>query len=76
MNTQSIEQAISGYLKKLNTDEQRKILEFARALNLSKLKGIHGKELIKFASLINKDDLNLMKDAIETECEKVNENEW
>ena len=76
MNTQSIEQAISGHLKNLNTDEQRKILEFARALNLSKLKGTHGKDLIKFASSIDKDDLNLMKDAIEAECEKVNDNEW
>lgn len=76
MNTQSIKQSINHYLKNLNTEEQRKILEFARALNLSKLKGTPGKDLIKFASSIDKDDLNLMKDAIEAECEKVNDNEW
>lgn len=68
MNTQSIEQSINYYLKNLNTEEQRKILEFARALNLSKLKGTPGKDLIKFASSINKDDLNLMRNAIETDC--------
>ena len=76
MNIQSIEKSINSYLKNLNIDEQKKILEFARTLSSSKLIGSRGKDLISFASTIEKNDLDLMQKAIETGCEKVNEDEW
>jgi len=76
MNTQSIEQSISEYIKTLNIEEQKKILEFVRNLSLSKTKGSFGKDLISFASSINNEDLSLMKKAIDSDCEKVNDNEW
>ena len=76
MNTQSIEESIKAYLKKLSLEEQQKILEFARSLNQSKLKGTRGKDLVKFASTIAKDDLIQMQKAIEENCEKVNKSEW
>jgi aromatic ring hydroxylase len=76
MNTQSIEQSISEYIKTLNIDEQIKILEFVRNLSLSKTKGSFGKDLISFAASIDSEDLSLMKKAIDSDCEKVNDNEW
>jgi len=76
MNIQSIKESINSYLKNLSIDEQKKILEFARALSLSKLSGSRGKDLISFALTIEKNDLDLIQKAIETDCEKVNENEW
>ncbi|HMN47502.1 MAG TPA: hypothetical protein PKD67_00035 [Ignavibacteriaceae bacterium] len=76
MNTQSIEQSISNYIKTLNVEEQKKILEFVRNLSLSKTKGSNGKDLINFASYINDEDLSLMQKAIDLDCEQVNDNEW
>jgi hypothetical protein len=76
MNIQSIEQSISDYIKTLNIEEQKKILEFARNLSLSKSKGSKGKDLIGFVSSINKEDLSLMQKVIELDCEQVNDNEW
>lgn len=76
MNVQSLEESINNYIKNLNIEEQRKILEFAQALSVSKDKGTQGKELIAFASSIEKNDLDLMQKAIETDCEKVNQDEW
>ncbi len=76
MNTQSIEQSISNYIKTLNVEEQKKILEFVRNLSLSKTKGSNGKDLISFASSINNEDLSLMQKAIDLDCEQVNDNEW
>lgn len=76
MNTQSIEKSISDYIKTLNIEEQKKILEFVRNLSLSKTKGSNGKDLISFASSINNEDLSLMQKAIDLDCEQVNDNEW
>lgn len=76
MNTQSLEQSINEYLKTLNIDEQKRILEFARNLSLSKSKGSSSKDILKFRSAISADDLSEMQKAIDLDCEKVNENEW
>lgn len=76
MNTQSIEQSINDYIKTLNIEEQKRILEFVRNLSLSKSKGSKGKDILQFASTIRADDLSEMQKAIDLDCEKVNENEW
>ena len=38
--------------------------------------GVKGKDLLRFAGLIEEDDLRLMKEAIERDCEKVTLDEW
>jgi uncharacterized metal-binding protein len=43
---------------------------------LSRQKGVPGKQLLLFAGTINSDDLHAVSDAIEAECERVDENEW
>jgi len=37
--------------------EQRRVLDFARALAQSKMQGVPGKELVRFAGTISKEDL-------------------
>jgi len=56
--------------------EQRRVLDFARALAQSKMQGVPGKELVRFAGTISKEDLKKMSAAIEEGCEQVDINEW
>ena len=63
-------------VSQLPLEQQRQVLEFARALMTGRLKGVPGKTLVRFAGLLETDDLILMKQAIEDYCEQVQPNEW
>lgn len=76
MNSTSLEQTVVEYLKRLGIEERRQVLEFARALSVAKPVGVSGQSLLSFAGSIDKKDLNLMRDAIEQDCEKVIADEW
>ena len=76
MNEMSLEQAISQYLKNLGAEEQQEVLEFARALFLSKHKGVPGQSLLSFAGSIDQKDAELMLQAIERDCEKITHDDW
>jgi hypothetical protein len=72
----SISDQIIEQLNIIPQDLQYQVLEFARNLTKSKIKGIPGKELLRFAGSIPKEDLQLMSEAIKQDCEKVDVNEW
>lgn len=55
---------------------QWKVLEFARTLIDSKVQGVSGQQLLRFAGTIPSDDLQLMKEAIAQGCEQVDLDEW
>lgn len=55
---------------------QWEVLEFARTLTSSKVQGVSGQQLLRFAGTIPIDDLQLMQEAIEQNCEQVDLNEW
>lgn len=55
---------------------QWQVLEFARTLVASKIQGVPGQQLLQFAGAIPSDDLQLMQEAIEQDCEQVDLNEW
>lgn len=74
MLTQSIQQEILNQLDKLPIEQQAQVLDFARAL--TKPEGRQGKDLLSFAGGINLDDLSLMTQAIERDCEQVNADDW
>jgi len=76
MNSVSFERTIVEYLKRLGVEEQRRVLEFARALSTSKLSGVAGEPLLSFGGSIDKKDLDLMQEVIEEGCEKVVADEW
>ena len=74
--TTSIADQVIEQLKILPQDLQYQVLEFARNLTSSKIKGVPGKQLLRFAGSIPKEDLQLMSEAIKQDCEKVDVNEW
>lgn len=55
---------------------QQKVLEYAQALVPSLTKGTPGKQLLRFAGIIEPDDIQAMTKAIEVGCEKVDADEW
>jgi len=75
MNTNIVEMVIEQ-LKDLPNGSQWRVLEFARALNLSTPQGIPGQQLLRFAGAISTEDANAMREVIENSCERVNANEW
>ena len=74
--TTSISDQIIEQLNIIPQDLQYQVLEFARNLTNSKIKGVPGKQLLRFADSIPKEDLQLMSEAIKQDCDKVDVNEW
>jgi hypothetical protein len=73
MVNQSIQEEILNQLDKLRIEQQAQVLDFARTL--TKPEGRQGKVLLTFAGSIDIDDLSLMTQAIERDCEQVND-DW
>lgn len=67
----AIEQEIIEQISKLDSEKQKRVLEFIRSLGLPK--GISGEDLIARAHQVNFDsvDLEEMKQAIEESCERI-----
>ena len=74
--TTTIKQIIVDEIQTLSAEEQRRVLEFMHSLR--RPKGITGKEFIERTKdiRISSTDLELMRQAIEEEFEKVDPNEW
>jgi len=72
----SLEKEIISQLSKMPYEKQQQVLHFVRALTRAKPLGIPGKDLLRFAGAIEPNDLQVMAQAIEEDCEKVNPNEW
>lgn len=60
----------------LPQEQQRRVLDFARALTRPSSGGVAGKELLRFAGVIEADELHMMTLAIEHDCERIDLNEW
>jgi hypothetical protein len=71
MTMAALEQEIIERLSKLNTEDQKRVLEFVR--NLAQPQGIPGESLIARAHEVNFDpaDLEEMSRAIEEGCERI-----
>jgi len=55
---------------------QKQVLIFAKTLTDSTVQGVPGSRLVRFAGTISPDDIALMREAIEQDCEQVDANEW
>lgn len=55
---------------------QRQVLQFACMVGQIRIKGTPGQKLLRFAGSIPLDDLTLMQDAIQQDCEQVDLDEW
>ena len=76
MSNLIFDKALHDQLEQLPPEQQRQVLEFARSLAASHVRGVPGSTLLRFAGAIEPDDLEAMKQAINGDCEQVNANEW
>ena len=64
-------QEIVERLKNLSSGQQRQVLDYVLELSGETPKDISGKKLLKLVGAISKEDLEIMKQAIEEGCEQV-----
>jgi hypothetical protein len=60
----------------LPDDMQQQVLEYLQDLRATLQQGTPGERLVQFAGLIETEDLAEMQQAIERDCERVDEDEW
>ena len=72
----TIKMKVIEQLETLPENLQRKVLVFMQGLQSVAGRGVPGKQLLRFAGSIPLDDLELMQQAIEDGCERVDLNEW
>lgn len=70
-----IEQEIVSYVHGLAPSQQDEVLAFVRSLATTPV-GVPGKELLGLAGAISLDELAVLQEAIEADCEQVNLDEW
>ncbi|MFQ3615886.1 MAG: hypothetical protein SNJ50_04210 [Cyanobacteriota bacterium] len=63
-------------LKVMPQPLQKQVLESVRSLVKAEVRGTPGQELLRFAGSIPSDDLRLIREAIEQDCERVDIDEW
>ena len=63
-------------LKVMPQPWQRQVLEFVRSRVKSSVRGTSGQQLLRFSGAIPCDDLQLMHEVIEQDCEQVDIDEW
>lgn len=64
----TVEQELRRHLDALPPEQQRQVLEFARALVATRVRGVPGPSLIRFGGGIAAADLAVMTRAIEDEA--------
>jgi hypothetical protein len=68
-----------SYMGQLPAADQARVVDFARALAGAakpRVRGTPGKELLRIVGTIPHADLELMKQVIEQECERIDSSEW
>ena len=60
----------------LLVEDQRKVLDLARALAERKTRTVKGKDLLPFTTGFSEEDLEVMRRAVEEDCERVDLSEW
>ncbi len=70
---------VQKVIEQLNTmpeSLQKEVLAYTQQLKLSAVIGAPGKNLLQFAGAIPADDLEIIRQAVEVDCEQVDLNEW
>ena len=75
MNMPIIDEVVEQ-LKVMPQHLQWQVLEFVRSLVKAEVQGTPGQQLLRFAGSIPADDLQVMREAIEQDCERIDVNEW
>ncbi|HYJ80533.1 MAG TPA: hypothetical protein VEW03_13050 [Longimicrobiaceae bacterium] len=72
----TIEREIRERLSMLRPDQQRQVLEYARALSEAPERGVPGKALLRFAGTIPAEEVQAIERAIEEGREGVDPRGW
>ena len=75
MNISIIDEVIEQ-LRAMPQHLQWQVLEFTRRLVKAEVCGTPGQQLLRFAGSIPPDDLQLMREVIEQDCERIDLDEW
>ena len=75
MTTTALKQEVTERLDSLPPEDQRRVLELARSLTERRPAGVAGRDLLRFIGTIEKTDLDVMRKAIEEDCERVDDSE-
>jgi hypothetical protein len=73
---QNLERELNEQISQLPAEQQQRVLDFARSLAGALVNGTGGQALLAHAGAIDLDDLALMTQAIEEDCETINSDEW
>ncbi len=77
MTDQVYEQELLQQVNKLDDEQQRRLLNYARLLaQAPQLRGESGKKLIASAGMFGEEDLEEMQRAIEEDCERIDWGGW
>ena len=68
MGNPALKKEILDQLEKMGVEQQQHVLRFARTLAAARPKGTPGRELLRFAGAIERDDLQQIAQAIEEGC--------
>lgn len=72
----TIERELRDRLSVLAPEQQRQVLEYARALGTVPQRGIPGSALLRFAGTIPEEDLAAIRMAVEEGCEGIDAGGW
>ena len=72
----SVVNQVIEQLQELPDNLQRRVLDFVQKLKAATEIEFKGANLLQFAGAISHEDLEKMKQAIDSECETIDENEW
>lgn len=67
----TVKKEIINEVGQLGYEQQRRVLDFARALVITGPKGVPGKQLLSFAGTISAADLKEMEQAIKDNCARI-----
>ena len=70
------EQAIIEQIAELTPEEQQRVLQATQRLVGKLPPGTPGRDLLRFAGTISKEDAEEMRQAIEEGCERIEPGEW
>ena len=72
----SVQRELLEQLQHMEAGEQQKVLAFARRLVVTRTVGAPGQHYLAFAGNIDRTDLDVMAQAIESGCEQVYAGDW
>lgn len=76
MTDSGLSREIIRELGQLPPELQRRVLHFVRVLAQSVRKGVPGKELLRFAGVVESEDVEAMRQATQAGCGRVDADDW